>query len=61
MATTKPTQVVTGEVRISYTAEGAGVKELYKVASVGIDYEVRSIERWNRYIKLIVKELVSYE
>ena len=46
---------------VIYTTEGAGIKELYKVSSGGIDYEVRAIERWNSYIKLIVKELVAYE
>lgn len=46
---------------VIYTTEGVGVKELYKVSSEGVDYEVRAIERWNSYIKLIVKELVSHE
>lgn len=46
---------------VIYTTEGAEIKELYKVSSGGIDYEVRAIERWNSYIKLIVKELVAYE
>lgn len=46
---------------VIYTTEGTEIKELYKVSSGGIEYEVRAIERWNSYVKLIVKELVAYE